>query len=170
VEHSSGIYVLAVIIGLIIRIAIVSWVYNDAQERGNNGCLWAILVFISPLLALVIYLIFFRGTGRRHEAINRNDDFTYRAKGMHGNLGLPADSSSKADSNYYDAELDKLIDLGDFSGARSYLRDMQKMAREMNDKKALANYSVYEQRITQAQASGRGTTFTKRSGSEFDPK
>lgn len=33
------------------------WVYNDAQKRGMNGVLWALLVFIGHVIGLIIYLI-----------------------------------------------------------------------------------------------------------------
>jgi cbb3-type cytochrome oxidase subunit 3 len=41
----------------IIWIAIVIWVYRDAERRGMNGILWALLVFIGNLIGLLIYLI-----------------------------------------------------------------------------------------------------------------
>jgi hypothetical protein len=33
------------------------WVYRDAQGRGMNGLLWALLVFIGHIIGLIIYLI-----------------------------------------------------------------------------------------------------------------
>lgn len=33
------------------------WVYKDAEGRGMNGLLWALLVFIGNLIGLIIYLI-----------------------------------------------------------------------------------------------------------------
>jgi len=33
------------------------WVYRDAQQRGMNGVLWALLVFIGHVIGLIIYLI-----------------------------------------------------------------------------------------------------------------
>jgi RNA polymerase subunit RPABC4/transcription elongation factor Spt4 len=41
----------------IIWIFVVVWVYRDAERRGMNGVLWALLVFIGNLIGLVIYLI-----------------------------------------------------------------------------------------------------------------
>jgi RNA polymerase subunit RPABC4/transcription elongation factor Spt4 len=40
-----------------IWIAVVIWVYKDAERRGMNGILWALLVFIGNLIGLIIYLI-----------------------------------------------------------------------------------------------------------------
>ena len=33
------------------------WIYRDAEGRGMNGLLWALLVFIGNLIGLIIYLI-----------------------------------------------------------------------------------------------------------------
>ena len=42
---------------LIVWIAVVIWVYKDAERRGMSGLLWALLVFIGNLIGLLIYLI-----------------------------------------------------------------------------------------------------------------
>jgi len=42
---------------LIIWIFVIIWVYRDAENRGMNGVLWALLVFIGNLVGLLIYLI-----------------------------------------------------------------------------------------------------------------
>jgi protein-S-isoprenylcysteine O-methyltransferase Ste14 len=48
---------LAIIIGLAIQIGIMVFLYRDAEARGQSGVLWAILGFLFPLLALIIWLI-----------------------------------------------------------------------------------------------------------------
>ncbi|MGB2762973.1 MAG: zinc ribbon domain-containing protein [Candidatus Aminicenantaceae bacterium] len=42
---------------LIIWIMVIIWVYRDAERRGMNGILWALLVFIGNIIGLLIYLI-----------------------------------------------------------------------------------------------------------------
>ena len=42
---------------LVINILILVWVYRDANRRGANGALWAVLTFFFGLIALIIYLI-----------------------------------------------------------------------------------------------------------------
>lgn len=42
---------------LAIWIAVIVWVYRDAESRGMSGVLWALLVFIGNLIGLLIYLI-----------------------------------------------------------------------------------------------------------------
>lgn len=41
----------------ILWLVLAFWVYKDAENRGLNGLLWALLVFIGNLIALIIYLI-----------------------------------------------------------------------------------------------------------------
>ena len=40
-----------------IWLAVIIWVYRDAQKRGMNGVLWALLVFLGSIVGLIIYLI-----------------------------------------------------------------------------------------------------------------
>lgn len=42
---------------LVIWLMVIFWVYRDAENRGLSGMLWALLVFIGNLIALIIYLI-----------------------------------------------------------------------------------------------------------------
>jgi hypothetical protein len=42
---------------VIIWLAVILWVYKDAERRRMSGLLWALLVFIGNLIGLVIYLI-----------------------------------------------------------------------------------------------------------------
>ena len=42
---------------LIIWLILVFWVYRDAERRGMNGVLWALLVLIGNFIGLIIYLI-----------------------------------------------------------------------------------------------------------------
>jgi len=42
---------------LVLWIFVIVWVYRDAERRGMNGVLWALLVFIGNLIGLLIYLI-----------------------------------------------------------------------------------------------------------------
>jgi predicted RNA-binding Zn-ribbon protein involved in translation (DUF1610 family) len=42
---------------LVLWIAVLVWVYRDAERRRMNGALWALLVFFGNLIGLIIYLI-----------------------------------------------------------------------------------------------------------------
>ena len=52
---------------LIIWIAVIVWVYRDAERRGMNGVLWALLVFIGNVIGLLIYLIVRNDSSERPE-------------------------------------------------------------------------------------------------------
>ncbi|MFQ6071063.1 MAG: zinc ribbon domain-containing protein [Candidatus Aminicenantales bacterium] len=41
----------------ILWIVVIVWVYRDAERRGMNGVLWALLVLIGNIIGLIIYLI-----------------------------------------------------------------------------------------------------------------
>jgi hypothetical protein len=41
----------------LVNIAILVWVYQDANKRGTNGCLWAIVVFFLGLIGLILYIL-----------------------------------------------------------------------------------------------------------------
>jgi hypothetical protein len=42
---------------LALWVLVLVWVYRDAQRRGRNGLLWALLVLIGNVIGLIIYLI-----------------------------------------------------------------------------------------------------------------
>jgi hypothetical protein len=41
----------------VLWIAVIVWIYRDAERRGMSGVLWALLVFIGNLIGLLIFLI-----------------------------------------------------------------------------------------------------------------
>jgi hypothetical protein len=50
-------FFLVSLILMIIWIFVIIWVYRDAESRGLNGVLWALLVLIGSVIGLLIYLI-----------------------------------------------------------------------------------------------------------------
>ena len=42
---------------LILWIAVIIWVYKDAEQRGMSGLLWSLLVFFGHLIGLIVFLI-----------------------------------------------------------------------------------------------------------------
>ncbi len=42
---------------LILWIAVIVWVYKDAERRGMSGLLWSLLVFFGHIIGLVVFLI-----------------------------------------------------------------------------------------------------------------
>ena len=54
---------------LALWIYVIIWVYKDAERKGMNGLLWALLVLIGNIVGLIIYLIIRTETpARRREA------------------------------------------------------------------------------------------------------
>ncbi len=53
---------------LALWIFVCVWVYRDAQGRGMNGLLWALLVLIGHVIGLIIYLIVRSERGARPQA------------------------------------------------------------------------------------------------------
>jgi RNA polymerase subunit RPABC4/transcription elongation factor Spt4 len=41
----------------VLWLVVIVWIYRDAEERGMNGILWALLVFVGNIVGLLIYLI-----------------------------------------------------------------------------------------------------------------
>lgn len=54
---------------LVLGIFVIVWVYRDAERRGMNGVLWALLVFIGNLIGLLVYLIVRSDVAREEERI-----------------------------------------------------------------------------------------------------
>ena len=56
---------------LVIALALTYWVYRDAQKNSQHSAfLWALVVFLAPLLGLVLYFLLGRkgGRGRGHRS------------------------------------------------------------------------------------------------------
>ena len=54
----GGIGILFGLFLLIVEIALVVWTYRDAQTNSSHPeFLWALVVFLAPLLGIVLYLI-----------------------------------------------------------------------------------------------------------------
>ncbi|GIK65090.1 MAG: hypothetical protein BroJett018_28840 [Chloroflexota bacterium] len=58
-ETPSSTLLMCYCIIFILALGSAFWVYNDAQERGDNACLWALVVyFVFWPLSIIAYLIF----------------------------------------------------------------------------------------------------------------
>jgi hypothetical protein len=54
----GGLFFVFFLLFLVFAIAIPLWVYSDAKSKGSdNAVLWALIVFLAPLLGLVLYLL-----------------------------------------------------------------------------------------------------------------
>jgi hypothetical protein len=59
VHHTTplGVFEIGFILLLVLWIWAIIWVYRDAEKRGMNGTLWALLVLVGSIIGLIIYLI-----------------------------------------------------------------------------------------------------------------
>lgn len=57
------------IIIFFIWIMVIVWVFRDAERRGLNGLLWALLVLIGNLIGLIIYLIIRNGKTKEEAGV-----------------------------------------------------------------------------------------------------
>ncbi len=140
-------------------------VYYHAKERGLPAVGWALLVFFTGLLVLLLYYLFARNYEPLSEiggVTDRGFASTYRP-GKHYQdrafmpYGAPGPGAETADPDFVDEELERLINEGDLREARRYLNDMMQIAREVHDKKGLLNLRTYEKRIADASKSGSGS-------------
>ena len=57
-QSAAGGVVVFWLLMLLVGLALVVWTYRDAQERSTHPpFLWAIVVFLAPLLGIVLYLL-----------------------------------------------------------------------------------------------------------------
>jgi len=55
---AGGIALLFGLLVLLVTLAMIVWTYSDAQNNSSHPAfLWAIVVFLAPLLGLVLYLL-----------------------------------------------------------------------------------------------------------------
>ena len=51
------IILIAIIIGVIVWIGVTYWAYRDATNRGQNGILWALVVFFGGIIGIIVWLV-----------------------------------------------------------------------------------------------------------------
>jgi len=55
---AGGIAVLFGLLVLLVTLAMIVWTYSDAQNNSSHPAfLWAVVVFLAPLLGIVLYLL-----------------------------------------------------------------------------------------------------------------
>ena len=140
-------------LGIIVLWGYIAYsVYVDAEKRGLPAVPWAIAVFLTGLIVLLIYHLI-----ARNYPVRNQGDFGFSRSGFsqsgqntgtwQGPKGGQSGANPVPDSNFVDDHLERLIEDGNSREARAHLNDMLQLAREMNDKQAMANYRKYEKRI-----------------------
>ncbi len=153
------------IIAFLLWLGVIAWIFNDAEEKGHMGCLWAFILVATGPIGMAVYLLFFHGvtaSGNRHSPRQAEDlrlRSIYRKPAGGSNdpdraagHTLPIAMGAEGDPTFRDEDLELLIRAGMLVEAREYLEEMKAVAREMNDMKGLANYSRYDRKVAQAGA------------------
>jgi hypothetical protein len=128
-------------------------VYKDTTWRGYPAEIWAILVFLFGIFALLAYYAVGGRIGGKVDTIPAGGGRRMGGEWGSGNYSTGMTNPNppvSADPAFFDEQLDRLIADSEFREARNYLNDMIKIAKEMNDQKALANYRKYEKKISDA--------------------
>ena len=142
-----------------VSVVIAVWLYFDAEEHSMDGITWAVLGFFLNILAVIIYLAFYRGyvgRAREHKAIHGDGDILHWKQFGTDRPGTRASQTGSApgvldgDRDFIDDEVEALIEQGQFAKAREYVNDMIKMAKEMNDSQGVKNYKLYLTAIAEA--------------------
>lgn len=64
-QQGSGVAFLVALLFMVLFVAMVVWVYTDAKRNSDHPAfLWAIVVFLAPLLGLVLYVLLGRNARR----------------------------------------------------------------------------------------------------------
>ncbi|MCK4720997.1 PLDc_N domain-containing protein [bacterium] len=144
-----------------ILFAIVAMV--DCGNTGQDPVVWGLIVLFFNLPGLLVYFFIARANfapTRKHKAISRTQDVEIRARyASRGDpdelatLGTMAPNpggipESKGDFGFVDENLEKLINEGKFSEAKTYHDDLVAVANEMNDRDTIRNLKRYEIRIS----------------------
>ena len=57
-SRAAGGVAFVALLFLVVAIALIGWTYTDAQKNSSHPAfLWAIVVFLAPLLGIVLYLL-----------------------------------------------------------------------------------------------------------------
>ena len=148
----TGVLCIGTLIVLTIDLIIVYYLYTRAEEYGQSGCLWALLGLFFPIPVVVIFLLINMNAGSRGRGRRGDDCYTRGGVygGQQGGAMQQAPKHAAPDPFFRDDHLESLIEQGQLSEARKYMREMIDMARGMHDEAGLRNYAQYEPKINKA--------------------
>lgn len=151
--EDTCLYCVIELLVLALWIFIATRVYHRAEELDMNATVWAIVVFLFGIIALIIFM--FASWGAANAQKQRGMAGYPVRGGVYGGQPtgqgpMPAARTGPPDPDFRDEWLDELITDGKLSEARKYLREMIDMARSMGDQTGVRNYAQYEPRINKA--------------------
>jgi len=135
------------------------WVSIDCGSSGQNWLFWSIVVFFFNLPGLIFYYLVTRmnigpGPKRRGLVLRDKDDelrkkYTQGKMGLVDRTGMPVYKGAMPEPvpDFLDPKIEDMIAEGRTSEVVRYIEDLKAVAREMDDKKLLANLKKYEARV-----------------------
>lgn len=156
----AAIDITTLIIFLLLPLIALIWIYNDAEDRYGEGCLWAIVVFIFGWLGIIFYLlmrIFTRRgeTGRSFESRfpTGGRDLGKLGRGIPGAQSYESREDKWPDApEFRDYRAEELINDEEFDEAEAYLKDMAAIARKEGNEKRITTYRFYYGKLKELQA------------------
>jgi len=140
------------------------WVWADASDRTDYGCVWALLALFFPvfIIPLYIFMRFYseRPVSRRAaeqyerdraqfadsrfpKEIDRSPFLKQATRGS-GTLYRPADTKAPTGHKHFtDHRAEALIEQARYEEAHDYLADLYAIAQKDNDQRALDTYRYY---------------------------
>lgn len=142
-------YVIAGAAGLIWLIG-AALTYSKAENEGRNGSLWGVFALIAGPIAWIAYALT-RDQEPFAGSIGLSDD-PEPSQALHVGYAREStrpdtDFGRRADPDYSDPYLERLIAKGDLRGAKEALHGLVQTAKETHDTALLASYEAYGQRI-----------------------
>ena len=151
--------VLVFIVFLLPIIALI-WIYNDAEERYNAGCLWVVVIVLFSWFGIIFYFLmrYFTRGGETSQSYESRFPTGGRDLGKLGR-GVPgAHTYESREDNWPDApefrdyRAEELIDDGKYEEAETYLKDMAAMARKEGAEKRITTYRFYYGKLKELMA------------------
>lgn len=129
------------------------WIYGDADDHGQNGCLWLLLWVMFGWWALIVYL-FIRGPAGRDTSVPTLDEFYKEDRSQFDRFGRGAQSGAVREKvrepepvpdapEFTDHHVEELIEERSYDEAEKYLREMIAIARDEGDEKRIDTYRYY---------------------------
>lgn len=150
---------LVLLVFLLPLIALI-WIYNDAEERYGEGCLWVIVILVFSWFGIIFYLLmrFFTRRGETSQSFESRFPTGGRDLGRLGR-GVPGAQTyeSREDKwpdapEFRDYRAEELIDDEKFDEAEVYLKDMAAIARKEGNEKRITTYRFYYGKLKELQA------------------
>jgi len=133
-----------------VHLCIICYLYKKANEHGLSGIIWA----LGGLFLHVFGLLLFVYLTSEKDHVNTGNGASVEAE--HAVLRFPGDPApepviSESTDEFHDGEIEKLMEEKRFNDARKLLIKMLKVARDMKDEDAVADYRQYDARIDEAE-------------------